>query len=113
MELPQIYINGLPILTQEVHLDSLRHSVEYLSATTTRRALDGTLWIQQVTGWVKRRVTISGQGLPTTGFGQYLYSPAVYTSGDLSVGGIIVEVSGANRDIWTAQDDWSVVIEET
>lgn len=113
MDDPQIYINGLPILTQDVHLDSLRQSVEYLTATSTRRAIDGTLWIQQAVFWVKRRVTISGQGIPTLGFGQYLYSPAVYISGDLSVGGVIVEVSGANRDVWAAQDDWSVVIEET
>lgn len=113
MASPQLYINGLPIFTQDVHLDSLNHSIEVQSATNVVRAMDGSLWVQSIYEWKKRKVTITGQGLPTDGFSDHLYALATYIHGNLIVSGVIVSVNGPDRDVWEASDNWSIVIEET
>ena len=110
---PQLYIAGLPIFTQGVHLDSLSHQVGYLTPKSTRRALDGTLWVQAAVDWKKKLVTISGQGLPTAGFSQHLFAQASYVTPEFTVAGIITAITGPDRDVWGAADTWSIVLEET
>lgn len=110
---PQLYIAGLPVFNQAVHLDSLRHQVEYVTPKSARRALDGTLWVQAAVDWKKKVVTISGQGLPSAGFSQYLFAQATYVTPEFVVAGVITAVTGPDRDVWGAEDTWTITLEET
>lgn len=111
MPAPQLYVDGLPIFSQEVHIDSLDHSVEMLTATSVSRTMAGTLWVQSIANWKKRRVTITGVGLPSEGFSDHLYAAAVYVADTMTVPGVITAVN-QSRDAWGAQDSWSIVLEE-
>lgn len=113
MATPQLYVGGLPIFDTSTHLDSLSRNIDFQTGANVERAMDGTLWIQEVVGWKKRVVTITGSGLPFAGFGDYLYQPATYIEGDLVIGGVITSVSGHGRSVWDAQDNWTIVLEES
>lgn len=109
----QIYVAGAPILTQRVILDSLRVSVEHIDGGVTRRAADGTLWVQRAGTWRKRVVTVLGQGVgPVEGFGAYLHQDAVLVGVGASLAGTIIAVSAPDKNAYSAEDGWSITIEE-
>lgn len=110
----EIYRLGVPILVADLLGDGVTLDVEAIDAGVTRRASDGRIYNQNITGWSKRRATISGSGVgPAFSLGALLRKEVVVTSTSMTdLAGVVTEVRSPNRDVFGKVDAWSLTVEE-